>query len=269
MQRAASEIEKAAHAAATPSNAAPPPPRSSARSPSDAPAFNVWDYMVMGTASAVAGIGQLVVVVALVYFLLIAGDSFRRSLMRISGDTLSKKKITLQILEEINSQIQRYLLVQLATSALLGAVVWLAFVWVGLENALFWACVGGVLHLIPYAGPTAFVSLVGLVAYAQFDSLQPVVLVLGSVLAIVAVIGLLLVPWLTQRVGGLNAVTVFVALLVWGWLWGIWGLLLGIPIVMAINAVCERVEDLQPISEFLGYAPPRQKDAAVPATPAV
>jgi predicted PurR-regulated permease PerM len=269
MQRAASEIEKAAHAAATTSAAAPTPARTSARAPADTAAFNVWDYVVMGTASAVAGIGQLVVVVALVYFLLIAGDSFRRSLMRISGDTLSKKKITLQILEEINSQIQRYLLVQLATSALLGVVVWLAFVWVDLDNALFWACVGGVLHLIPYAGPTAFVSLVGLVAYAQFDSLQPVVLVLGSVLAIVGVIGLLLVPWLTQKVGGLNAVTVFVALLVWGWLWGIWGLLLGIPIVMAINAVCERVEELQPISEFLGYAPPRQKDAAVPGTPAV
>ena len=213
----------------------------------------------MGTASAVAGIGQLVVVVALVYFLLIAGDSFRRTLMRISGDTLSKKKITLQILEEINSQIQRYLLVQLATSALLGVVVWLVFVWIGLDNALFWAWVGGVLHLIPYAGPTAFIVLVGVVAYAQFDSLQPVVLVIGSNLAVVGVIGLLLVPWLTQRVGRLNAVTVFVALLVWGWLWGIWGLLLGIPIVMAINAVCERIEELQPISEFLGYTPKRQK----------
>jgi len=79
----------------------------------------------MGTASVVAGIGQLVVVVALVYFLLIAGDSFRRTLMRISGDTLSEKKITLRILEEINSQIQRYLLVQLATSALLAVVTWL------------------------------------------------------------------------------------------------------------------------------------------------
>ena len=267
MQRAASEIEKAAHAAATTSNAPMTSAKASARVPADATAFNVWDYVVMGTASAVAGIGQLVVVVALVYFLLIAGDSFRRTLMRISGDTLSKKKITLQILEEINSQIQRYLLVQLATSALLGVVVWLVFVWIGLDNALFWACVGGVLHLIPYAGPTAFVSLVGLVAYAQFDSLQPVVLVLGSVLAIVAVIGLLLVPWLTQKVGGLNAVTVFVALLVWGWLWGIWGLLLGIPIVMAINAVCERVEELQPISEFLGYAPTRQKDTASPGPP--
>ena len=268
MQRAASEIEKAAHAAATTANAPVTPAATSARAPADASAFNVWDYVVMGTASAVAGMGQLVVVVALVYFLLIAGDSFRRTLMRISGDTLSKKKVTLQILEEINSQIQRYLLVQIATSALLGVVVWLVFVWIGLENALFWACVGGVLHLIPYAGPTAFVVLVGLVAYAQFDTLQPVVLVIGSNLAIVGVIGLLLVPWLTQRVGRLNAVTVFVALLVWGWLWGIWGLLLGIPIVMAINAVCERVEELQPISEFLGYAPKRQKDAAGSGTPA-
>src|SRR5688572_30626979 len=104
MQRSASEIEKAAHAAAAPSNATKPPAATSARAPADASAFNVWDYVVMGTASAVAGIGQLVVVVALVYFLLIAGDSFRRTLMRISGDTLSEKKITLQILEEINSQ---------------------------------------------------------------------------------------------------------------------------------------------------------------------
>jgi predicted PurR-regulated permease PerM len=128
MQRAATEIEKAAHAASTTSTRSPlSSTASAAGAPADAPAWNIWDYVVMGTASAVAGMGQLVVVVALVYFLLIAGDSFRRTLMRISGDTLSKKKITLQILEEINSQIQRYLVVQLATSALLGVVAWLVF----------------------------------------------------------------------------------------------------------------------------------------------
>jgi predicted PurR-regulated permease PerM len=61
------------------------------------------------------------------------------------------------------------------------------------------------------------------------------------------------VRWLAQRIGGTNAVIVFVALLFWGWLWGIWGLLLGVSMVMAIKAICERVEDLRPISEFLGY----------------
>ncbi len=268
IQMAASEIEKAAHAAATTSNTPVTAAANAARAAASSPRFNVQDYVVVGTANAVAGLGQLVVVVALVYFLLIAGDSFRRTLVRISGDTLSKKKITLQILEEINSQIQRYLLVQFVTSALLGVVTWLAFAWIGLDNAPFWGVVGGVLHLIPYAGPTVFLVVVGFVAYAQFDTLQPVVLVVGSGLAIVGVIGLLLVPWLTQRVGRLNAVTVFVALLVWGWLWGIWGLLLGIPIVMAINAVCERIEELQPISEFLGYAPKRQIVEAKADTPA-
>ncbi len=258
IKKAASEIEKAASAAATPSDAAVKArPPSVTNTPAPTAGFNIWDYVVMGTASALAGIGQLLVVIALVYFLLIAGDSFRRTLMRISGDTLSKKKITLQILDEIDSQIQRYLLVQIATSALLGVVAWLALSWIGLENALFWGFVGGVLHLIPYAGPTAFVLLVALIAYAQFETLQPVALVIASMLTFIGLIGLLLVPWLTQRVGRLNAVTVFVSLLVWGWLWGIWGLLLGVPIVMAINAICERVEDLQPISEFLGYAPKR------------
>jgi len=82
---------------------------------------------------------------------------------------------------------------------------------------------------------------------------EPVAMIVGITLALVGVIGLLLVPWLTQRVGRINAVIVFVALLFWGWLWGVWGLLLGVPIVMALKAVCERVEDLRPISEFLGY----------------
>jgi len=245
IQKAASEIEKAANSAA----AATPPP---SKPTPDTPTFKIRDYILMGTVGIVAGVGQLVVVVALVYFLLIAGDTFRRTLMRISGDTLSKKKITIKVLDEIDSQIQRYLLVQIAASALVGVIAWLVFAWIGLTNAVTWGCVGGVLHLIPYAGPTAFIALIALVAYVQFDTLQPVVIVVGSMLANVGVIGLLLIPWLTEKVGSLNAVTVFVALLVWGWLWGIWGLLLGVPIMVAIKAVCERVEDLQPIAAFLG-----------------
>ncbi len=260
MQKAATEIEKAANTATTTTtttttttittkrSAAPPP-----ASAPDAPTFKMRDYVLMGTASFIAGMGQLVVVVALVYFLLVAGDSFRRTLIRISGDTLTKKKITVQILDEIDLQIQRYLLVQIATSAFLALLLWAAFAWIGLENALFWACFGGLLHLIPYAGPTVLVLITALVAYVQFDTVQRVVMLVGITLVLIGVIGFLLVPWLTQRIGGINAVIVFVALLFWGWLWGVWGLLLGVPIVMAIKAVCERVEELRPISEFLGY----------------
>ena len=66
---------------------------------------------------------------------------------------------------------------------------------------------------------------------------------------------MLLVPWLTQRVSRLNAVTVFVSLLFWSWLWGTWGLLLGIPIMLALNVICERIEGLQSISYFLSSTP--------------
>ena len=266
MKMAAREIEKAANAASA--TASTPVLVPAAKAAANVSAFEMRDYVLMGTANAIAGMGQVVVVVALVYFLLIAGDSFRRTLVRISGDTLSKKKITVQILDEINSQIQRYLVVQIATSALLGVLAWIVFAWMGLDHALFWACLGAVLHLIPYAGPTGFVFIVALVAYVQFDTLQPVALVIASTVAIIGVIGLLLVPWLTQRVGRLNAVTVFVTLLFWGWLWGVWGLLLGVPIVMAINAVCERVEDLQAIGEFLGYASPKRHEGAASDAPA-
>jgi predicted PurR-regulated permease PerM len=252
IQKAATEIEKVANTASTPPGAVAPP-----KPASEAPALRIRDYILMGTASVAAGLGQLVVVVALVYFLLIAGDTFRRTLVRISSDTLSKKKITVQLLDEIDDQIQRYLLVQIGTSALLGVVAWLVFTWMGLDNALTWATIGGVLHLIPYAGPAAFVALIALVAYVQFDTLQPVAVIVGSMVASLGVIALLLVPWLTQKASSLNVVTVFVSLLVWGWLWGIWGLLLGIPIMMAIAAVCDRVENLQPIGAFLRHWPPK------------
>jgi predicted PurR-regulated permease PerM len=256
MKKAATEIEKAANTATTTTTTTTTTTSTTGPSPRPTPdtsSFKVRDYVLMGTASFIAGIGQLVVVIALVYFLLVAGDSFRRTLIRISGDTLTKKKITVQILDEIDLQVQRYLLVQIVSSALLALLAWVAFAWIGLDNALFWACVGGVLHLIPYAGPTALVVITALVAYVQFDTLEPVMLIVGVTLVLVGVIGLLLVPWLTQRMGRINAVIVFVALLFWGWLWGVWGLLLGVPIVMAIKAVCERVEDLRPISEFLGH----------------
>jgi predicted PurR-regulated permease PerM len=155
--------------------------------------------------------------------------------------------------------------VQIATSALLGLVAWPVFAWIGLEHAVTWACIGAVLHLIPYVGPTAFVAVVALVSYVQFDTLEPTVVVVGSMVGCIGIIAMLIVPWLTQRIGSINAVTVFVALLVWGWLWGIWGLLLGVPIVMAVKAACERIEGLQVISAFLGHGPPKAANDPSPA----
>jgi predicted PurR-regulated permease PerM len=254
LNRAATEIEKAAAAANTPGT---PPPRPVTRAPTAAaqPPINVRDYIMMGTANAVAGFGQLVVVLSLVFFLLISGDSFRLALVRASGPSIARRKTTLRIFSEIQMQIQRYLRLQVATSALLGVVVGVAFFGLGLENAVFWAFCGAVLHMIPYVGPAVYLVIVSMVAYVQFQTWPPVVAVFLIILLSAGIIGMLLVPWLTQKVSRLHAITVFIALLFWSWLWGVWGLLLGIPIVIALNVVFERVEGLQVISHFLSSAP--------------
>jgi predicted PurR-regulated permease PerM len=253
IKRAAREIENTANAgdAAAPASARTVVPKNVP----EAHPFRVRDYVMLGTASLITGTGAALATIALVYLLLVAGDTFRRTLVRISGDSVSEKKLTVQMLDEIEMQIQRYLLVQIAMGILMAVVAWFVFASVGLDNALFWAFIGGVLHLIPYAGPTLFVALTSLVAYVQFDGLQPLVVMVGELLATLGLIAFLLVPWLTQHIGRINAVIVLVTLLFWGWLWGVWGLLLGVPMVMAVKAVCERFEHLQPISEFLGYRP--------------
>ncbi|MEO5700954.1 MAG: AI-2E family transporter [Casimicrobiaceae bacterium] len=257
LKEAAAEIDKAAKTAAAPANAPPQPATQPKAEAAATP--QVSNFVWIGTWGAVSAAGEAVVVIALAYFLMVAGDTFKRKLVHISGDTLAKKRITVQILHDIDDQVQRYLLVQVSTSALLGLLSWIAFYFLGLPNAAFWGVGAGVLHLVPYVGPTVAIALTGIVAYLEFPDFARVMAVVGTALVLTGVIGLLLVPWLTERVSRIHAVAVFVALLFWGWLWGFWGLLLGVPIVMALKAVCEHVEDLQPIAELLDGSSKKQQ----------
>lgn len=259
---AADEIEKAA----APGPGAKPASKGSP-APADSP-LKLRDYVWSGVRQVFSGIGQTVVVLALSFFLLISGHDFKRKLVRISGQTLRQKKLTVQILEEIEAQIQRYLLIQFATSALVGVGTGIVFALIGLENALFWAFAAGVLHLIPYIGTALVIGAVSVFAYLQFNDPHLVFIVAASAFAVAGVIGLGLVPWLTQRMARMNAVATFVSLIVWDWLWGVPGLLLGVPIMMIVMAVCERIEHLSPIAELLASEAPRPPPAVSTPAPA-
>jgi predicted PurR-regulated permease PerM len=216
------------------------------------PQLNIQEYLRIGTISALAVAGQAAVVLFLVFFLLVAGDTFRRKLVKITGPTFARKKITLQVLNEITDQIQRYLLVQVAASVLVGVATWLVFLWIGLENAAIWGISAAVFNTIPYLGAVVVTGGTAVVAFLQFESVGMALLVAGMSLIITSLEGFLLTPWLVGRASRMNAVAVFVGVLFWGWLWGVWGLLLGLPIIMVIKAVCDRVEDLKPVGELLG-----------------
>lgn len=247
VQKAASQIEQAAR-----DSSAPPTTRGATRVVIEAPRFNIKDYLWTGTMGLLTLIGQTTVVVFLTYFLMLSGDTFRRKLIKLAGPRLSTKKITLQALQEITGQIQRYLQVQLLTSVLVGVLTGLALLALGLENAAVWGVVAGVLNLVPYVGSLMTGGASALVAFLQFGSVNMALAVGSASVVIHTVVGNLLTPWLTSRASRLSPVAVFMGLLAWGWLWGVWGLLLGVPILMIVKSICDRVEDFTPIGEFLG-----------------
>jgi predicted PurR-regulated permease PerM len=248
VQKAAAQLEQAA-AEASP---ATPASRGTQRVVIEKPPFDIRDYLWTGTIGLASLIGQITVVTFLTYFLLLSGDTFRRKLVKITGPTLTNKKITVQALDEISAQIQRYLLVQLLASVVVGLSTWLVFWALGLKHAAMWGLVAGIFNLIPYIGNALVTGAAGLVAFLQFGEMNMALAVAGASLLINTLEGNLMVPLLTSKASRMNPVAVFVGVLGWGWLWGVWGLLLGIPIMMIVKAVCDRIDDLKPVGELLG-----------------
>ncbi len=249
VQQAAAELERAA------ANSAPAAAAGGGgvtRVQIEKAGFSLRDYLWSGTLGLAEMLGQTIMVSFIAYFLLVSGKTFRRKMVRIAGPTFSRKKITVQALDEITAQIQRYLLVQLFTSAVVGVASWLAFLWIGLNHAAVWGIVAGVLDLIPYIGLIVVGGSTALVGFLQFGTFEMALLISGASAVIHGIEAYLLTPWLTSQASRMNPVAVFIGVLAWGWLWGIWGLLLGVPILLVVKAVCDRVDDLKPIGELLG-----------------
>lgn len=245
MQAAATEIEKATNQAA----GVRPLVKSSAAEQS---AFNLNQWLWAGSMGAAAFASQALMVIFLVFFFLVSGDMFKRKLVKISGRSLSSRKITVNILDAINTSIQHYMLMLLVTNILFGLLMWIALRWVGLENAGAWAVAAGFLHIIPYFGPLLIVAATGVTAFMQFETFSSVLTVAGLTLIIATLVGTFVTTWMTGRIAKMNTVAVFVSLLFWTWLWGVWGMLLGIPIIVIVKVISEHIEGWQVIAELLG-----------------
>ena len=113
-----------------------------------------------------------------------------------------------------------------------------------------WGVAAAVLNLVPFLGSIVISGAAAVMGFLQMGTLGVALLIGGVSLFIHTLSGNLLTPWLTSRASRMNPVVIFVGVLAWGWLWGIWGLLLGAPLLMVPKTVCERVEDLRPIGEL-------------------
>jgi predicted PurR-regulated permease PerM len=253
VQRAAQEVDKTAAAASSGTASTPPPPRSNitpvelVQQP-----FSLTNYLWSGSMTLLNFIGQFVLVLFLVYFFLVTGDLYKRKLVKIAGPSLAQKKLTVQILDEINRQIESFMKVQVLTSALVAAATAASLWWLGLNQYMVWGLLAGVFNSIPYLGPVIVTGGLGFVAFLQFDSIPKTITICGVALLITSFEGFLLTPALMSRAARINSAAIFTGLLFWSWIWGVWGTVLAVPMLMMIKAVCDHIEHLQPIAELLG-----------------
>ncbi len=255
VQQAATEIDKAAQEAAAlaPGQPAPAAPaRGVQKVEVVEPGFRASDYLRSGGLGVANFAAQLVLVLFLVYFFLVTGDLYKRKVVKIAGPTLSQKKITVQILDDINLQIASFMLVQVFTSLLVAVATGAALWWLGLDHYVLWGLLAGIFNSIPYLGPVIVTAGLGLVAFLQFDDLWRTALICGVTFAITSLEGFLLTPMLMGRAAQMNPVAIFIGLMFWSWVWGLWGTVLAVPMLMMLKAVCDHVEDLQPFGELLG-----------------
>jgi predicted PurR-regulated permease PerM len=249
VQEAASTLEATAEEAA---GRQPSTSKSLPRVRVEQPPLDVGSWLVAGSLGAIEFVAQATVVFFLALYLLASGDLFKRKLVKIAGPTLTKKKITVQILDEINRQVAAFLLIRIVITIILSVATWLALRAIGLEQAALWGIAAGVLNIIPYIGPVVVAVIVAVIAFVQFGTIPMAAAASGITAVLTTIEGYWLTPWLTSRAAQMNAVAVFVGLLFWGWLWGLPGLLLAVPLVMVVKAVCDRVEGLQAVGEMLG-----------------
>ncbi len=257
MQETAHQLQgAAADAGAQPAGPAHSgaPVRAAPRAPGAQAPESTWllDYTLAQSALLAAVASQTPIVLLLTYFLLASGAHFRRKLVQLVGPSLTRKKEAVRILEEIDVQIQRYLLAMLASNALLAVATWLAFLGLGLEQAGMWGVAAGVFHFVPYLGPALMALGSGVAAFLQSGSPLYALAVAGVSLLVSGAIGFVFMTWLQSRFARVNAAVLFIALLFFGWLWGVAGLLLGAPLLAIAKVIFDRVDSLKPAGELLG-----------------
>jgi len=244
VKEAAKELDRAAAEASGGKPAPAPPP--------DRVVTQVQTFVEAQYAKVMTVFTEIVFGALLAFFLLASGDTFRRKVAKLAGESLARRRVTVEVLNDIDAQVQRYLVTLLAANVLIALATWGALAFLGLPNAGMWGAITGVLHVIPYAGAAVATFGIGVAMFLHSGSVASAAIAMGVVAVIATLIGIGYLSWLQGKASRMNAVAVFIGVLFFGWLWGGWGLLLGMPILAVLKSISDRVESMRPVSELLG-----------------
>jgi predicted PurR-regulated permease PerM len=203
----------------------------------------------VGAVFALAG--HLVVIFFLVYFLLIYGPHVRRRVIEIAGPDPERRRTASTIIDEINDQTQRYLLVLLVTAIIVGVATWGVLAWMGVRHAATWGILAGVFNSIPYFGPVIVSGGLFLVGMVQGGGVTQALQMSGVAILISSLEGWLLTPALMGKAERMSALAVFLGVLFWTWIWGGWGTVLAVPMLVIVKSVADHVHSLRPVGRLL------------------
>jgi predicted PurR-regulated permease PerM len=247
LQKAIDELERAA----TESTDRPQTPSGVTAVQVVEPPVDFSNVMWLGSQGVVWVAAQLTLVLFLVYFLLAYGDLFERKLVRISGDSLARRKVTVQLIDEIGENVAKSISHLTLTSVLVGVVTSIAMYLMDVRYSGLWGLAAGLLNFVPYVGPLVVSVGLFLASLVQFGDIYTALLVSAVSMAITSVEGFLFTPIVFGRAARVNPVAVFIGFLFWGWLWGLWGMLLAMPLLLIMRTIADKVDDLAPLAELL------------------
>ena len=207
----------------------------------------ITEMLVLRTPEVIV---TTVLVLILLYFLLAYDGVFLGKLIRLLP-TLSDKKRAVSIATEIEGQVSRYLFTQTLINLGLGIVVGTTVGLLGLKNPIMWGVMVATLNFIPYLGALTGIICISLGAILSFDSLGYALMFPGIYLLFATLEGNLITPWIMGRSLTLNPVMILLSLTFWGWMWGIVGIVLAVPILAAFKIFCGHIEPMHPIADFL------------------
>ncbi|MBU1211229.1 MAG: AI-2E family transporter [Alphaproteobacteria bacterium] len=207
----------------------------------------VAEQMLTGTPAIMASIG---IVVMLLFFLLASGDTFVRKTVELVPALKDKKRVV-EILRSIQSDLSYYLVMLTLINVTMGTVVAIVCIAVGIPNPILWGVVVTVLSFAPFAGAaviTMILAFVGLLTFSDFAlALAP----MACYLVIMFISNNLVMPYILGSRLALSPVAIFISIVFWGWMWGVVGALLAVPLLATVKIVSDRVDSLKPFSEFL------------------
>lgn len=195
-------------------------------------------------------ISSMVLLVILLFFLLAYDGVFIGKLIKLLP-TMSDKKRAVAIAQDIESQVSRYLLTVTMINCCLGLAVGTTVGLLGLPNPEMWGVMVAVLNFVPYLGALTGIICMTIGAILSFDSLGYALIFPAVYLAFGTLEGNLVTPWVMGRSLTLNPVLILLSLVFWGWMWGIAGVILAVPILAAFKIFCAHIKTMEPLAEFL------------------